>query len=194
MSPEDFVRKIRALYAAPRHLAGSEASEALQEYADALRPYSGPVLAAAYARLRDTRQYPTWPPVGDCVAAARECARTAGGETRGSAPREIPYAEWTAARMAEADALCRSPLGRQAAREGWLLSAHDYCRQHRRLPPEHVLPQLKAAAAFVTAYASGGADDDGPAAAALRRLAAAILQRREEVRARVTAKDAGACT
>lgn len=184
MTPKGFVDRLAVIWGEPQ---GAAAELVRAEYVDALSQFRGDILDAAYAHVRDTHRYRNWPSIGDCVAAARAASVSPRPRRQAQAENES-YAEWTPERVAEADALCRCDLGRQALAEGWLLSLHDYCRKHRCTPPPLAIEGLRASAEFVTAYAASP-PEGGALSGALRSLAQSLLRRREEVAARVFGKE-----
>ncbi len=60
-----------------------------------------------------------------------------------------------------ATVLCRSPMGRQAKKEGWHGMLWAYARQHRRLPPTEKIPHLQRDAKAVDRLGADVARDIG---------------------------------
>ena len=81
------------------------------------------------------------------------------------------------------------PLGRQAAKEGWIGALHSFARKNSRLPqPGKEIEGCKSAAkGFAEAYAAVVRGDGGHPllAAALERLGAEMLKREDELADRV---------
>jgi hypothetical protein len=77
-------------------------------------------------------------------------------------------------------------MGKRAARDGWVLSLHDFCRKHGRLPQHHEVDKLKAAAKFFDEqYAIAVRGAAGPNSKALARLGDKMLARRNSLIDRV---------
>ncbi len=106
--------------------------------------YSEPVLEhAANQIIREhvpTQRNP-WPTPG---VIARACAAAAG--TWGEVKTPEAPGEWSREAVAKAYDLIASPMGRQAADDGWVLSLWDHCRKHGRLPDRNEAAKLRDAA------------------------------------------------
>lgn len=76
----------------------------------------------------------------------REAVEKAFTEEAGEGARKVGGDPWSADRVAEADELIRSDIGRQAAHEGWIVALHDYCRENRELPGIDRAGRLRKAA------------------------------------------------
>jgi len=91
---------------------------------------------------------------------------------------------WSAAAFADADRLLKSDMGHRAAREGWALGLHDYCRKHRCLPTPAKIATIIGNARFVDRVASGEEPLVGPFEGALRKMARTFQDKRSEVAAK----------
>lgn len=126
----------------------------------------------------------TWPP----VALIRKHAERVGEECAAKAERQRPRTEhdpaWSAEAFAAADRLIRSPMGREAAREGWITQLHDWCRRARQLPDAGAVARLKREARlFEDAYGVTCRGEAGTLSGALRRLGDTFLARRDQLAA-----------
>ena len=110
---------------------------------------------------------------------------TACAETRAAKTERVPDSkldpQWLAPAFATADMLIKTPMGRVAAREGWILSLHDFIRKTGRLPEQSEVGRVKAwARGFDDAYAAVCRGEGGMCSAALRRLGDTFLAKRDK--------------
>lgn len=179
--------KLTLLYGQPSKDA-NEVALIIAEYARHMEGYSVSELSSAADFIARTRKFKSWPTIGDCIEALddrRQKIREDNAPERSTAE---PYPEWSKRRIAEADLMLASELGRQAAREGWVLSMHDFCRNNRRLPRAHEIGKLIAAARYVDRIAAGVGIEgiaDTPPGRALRRMASETIAKRERLAMRV---------
>lgn len=111
---------------------------------------------------------------------AGACADARAGSSRETVPAFKDH-NWTNERIALADKLIKSPMGREAADEGWILSLHDFIRENERLPEPREIGLIKAKArGFDEAYAAVCSGAGGVCSAALRRLGDTFLKKREK--------------
>lgn len=149
-----------------------------------LRGFGAAVLEKAATTMIRTRKDRRTPLVAECVQACVEARRWLDIEKGAS---ELPIdekqttGEWTADRFKLANDLIRTPLGREAAKGGWIGALHGFARRNARAP---VGPEIQAckqsAKEFDAAYklcVQGG----WPYAHMLERLGAAMLKRREKL-------------
>lgn len=102
-----------------------------KDYDDALAFYSDTVLDVTAKRIIASRDVRSFPLVAECLKACRETH----GELSKPEPRSAGHHdEWDQSRVKRADRLIQSDAGVQAAKEGWLLSLWDFCRQKERWP------------------------------------------------------------
>lgn len=160
------------------------AKEFIAEYARLLSQYSETELEAAADKIVRVRKFRTWPTIGDCIEVL-ENQRSDSHERNAPQSRTEPtYPEWTREARAVADKLVNCEMGRKAAREGWILSLHDYCRKNRKLPGPYETGALIESARFVDQCAAG-AIDMGLCHQALARYAQEFLAKRERLAVRV---------
>jgi hypothetical protein len=155
----------------------------------ALTGYSEPVLRAAANEMINTRTDRRFPlvseikKIADKHAAEEYRAAQAKPLTDRHQVSQSPYSDW---RRELADDLVMTGMGREAARGGWVLSLHDFCTQHGRLPSGHEIGTCRAGAEdFDAAYDACLRGDGGAIAAGLVKLGASMLDRRERLRQRV---------
>jgi hypothetical protein len=154
-----------------------------------LSGFSGEVRERAFRQIVATRKDHKTPLVSECITACLEAKRWIDAEkNKGQLPMgEKPASglDWTADRLKLATDLCMSPMGREAAKDGWVQQLHDFARKNSRLPQPGEIGALKREAkAFDEAYArcvKGG----WPQAEKLERLGAMMLKRREDLVDRV---------
>ncbi len=175
-----------------------ESEEAEDQWLDSmernLRVYTPSVLERACKRIVDTRKDRYFPLPAECRAACEEIVKIEKAEQApkfdDAAKAKSAYAshDW---KTRLADDLIMCPLGRRAAQEGWILSLHDYVREHEELPRAdfQIKRCIEAAKGFDAAYESLLRDKAQGKAGALNSnltaLGDTMLKRRNELRARV---------
>lgn len=131
------------------------------------------------------RSFPTPSEIAMACADAR-------GQERESVPQHKLNPAWTNARIAVADRLIRTPMGKVAASEGWNLSLHDFIRHNGRLPEPSEIGSIKAKArGFDDAYSAVCRGDGGMLSGPLRRLGDSFLGKRDKY-ARMADEQSGA--
>ena len=155
-----------------------------------LRGFGPEVLEKACESIIRNRKDRRFPVLAECRAAAAEAKRWLDieknkGDMLQSSQPAGSHLDWTSDRLKLATDLCMSPMGREAAKEGWVQQLHDFARKNSRLPQPGEIGALKREAkAFDEAYArcvKGG----WPQAEKLERLGAMMLKRREDLVDRV---------
>lgn len=71
-----------------------------------------------------------------CEEADRWIKQKQGKENLQIEQPFVPHGAWTGDRKQLADELIRTPLGKQAAKEGWIGVLWDFCRNQQRLPQQ----------------------------------------------------------
>jgi hypothetical protein len=95
------------------------------------------VLEKALDHIVGTRGNHKTPLIAELLDACHEARRLINHDTGKS---ELPIAEpqghgdWTADRLKLADSLVMTPLGREAAKDGWIGSLHAFCQRNMRAP------------------------------------------------------------
>ena len=151
----------------------------LAELAKMLVKYSPAELEAAgdlVLRTHRSRAYPT-PAV---VATACEEVRKEASPRAHAGPVDR-YPEWSPTAFRNADRLIRSAMGQVAARDGWILGLHDFCRHNGRLPDQSEIGAIKECSAFLTACRRCTPNELGFFGAALSRFCQTMLERRREL-------------
>lgn len=150
-----------------------------------LRIFDPAVLAKAIAHMKRTRKDRRTPTVAECISACAEALRWINIEKGKQAlpieEQKQTLSEYSQDRIKLANDLVMGSLGKQAAKEGWILSLHDFCRNKLRLPMSHEVDKCKKGAKeFDESYrlaVKGG----WPQAAALEQLGAKMLKKRQEL-------------
>lgn len=155
----------------------------LAEYARTLGRYALPELDAAVDRLLMQHRHRSFPTIAECVNAVHE-SRDVAASTRQRTIGSYEPAGWRSADSSIADGLCRSDIGRQAYRDGWLNGLHRFCAREHRLPNSHEQADIVSTGRFVDRCAAGLVDM-GAAHVALLKLAQFLVQRRETIAARL---------
>lgn len=168
------IDRFSALYGEPKT---DDVQKFVAEYVRALSPWSQAVLERAGDAVIEQQTHRFWPMPGTVVKACREAC-----EEVSTTQQPVRHPEWSSAAIAAADALVQSPLGRQAAEEGWITQLHDYCRRVRTLPTPDAIASLKREARlFEEAYhiVSSGGINIPPLAAQIKTLGDRMLVRRD---------------
>jgi hypothetical protein len=155
----------------------------LGEYARVLTRFKPAELEAGIDRLVTQHRIRSFPTIAECSNAIYEAAKSAAllapksrsdAEPKGWSPRDLQIA----------DVLCRSDMGRQALRDGWIGALHEFCARTERLPRSHEQSDLIAASSYLNRCASGQVDM-GASHAALLKLAGNMIERRNTIAERV---------
>lgn len=152
----------------------------LAEVAKMLVKYSTEQLEAAGDLILKTHRTRTYPTPAFIVTACEDAAYQQAPKLARAETFEERFPAWSDTAIAAADKLVHCAMGQVAARDGWVLGLHDFCRNNGRLPEHHELGALKADAAFVTRSANGQ-EDLGACGPALRRLAKSMVAKRGEI-------------
>ena len=157
------------------------------EYVTALDGFGAKELDAAASSIirnppKRMRKLGHWPSVEECVQAAAK-ARQASK----TVPKDNRHPEESREAYAYADAAIMSPLGRQAAAEGWVGALHDWLRRHRTTPgPHDVVRIMRDHAAFAAALRACEAGQGGSVGRPLLALGKAIQARHQRLADRAT--------
>lgn len=169
-------------------------TEWLRTFLRAMSNYSQAVIERSAQEIINTRTDRRFPLVSEvkkvCDKHASEEYRERNAKplTDTAKVSQSQFSDW---RVKLADDLIMCGLGKEAARDGWILSLHDFCRAQGRLPTGHEVGQCKAAAkGFDAAYEACLRGEGGVCNAALVKLGDSMLARREEYRARVLGREA----
>jgi hypothetical protein len=161
----------------------SEAAEEawLADYEDALKVFQPAILQEAAKRIMRRRNYTNFPMIAECVQACNEVIeeRSKSVPSRSYSPQ---YPDWSDQRVAEANRMLDSAVGRKAASEGWIIGLWDFCRQKGRPPQHHEVPKIIASSREAWA-AMKQIDQDNPMAPILNKTAAMLRDRRKDLTA-----------
>lgn len=137
--------------------------------------YTNAELENAGDRVIANHRGRSFPTPGEIISACAD-TRAAKSETVPETPVDP---QWSNASFAIADRLIKTPMGRVAATEGWILSLHDFIRREHRLPEPREIGPIKARArGFDDAYAEVCRGGGGVCSAALKRLGDTFLDKR----------------
>ena len=140
-----FVREV-AMHFPIKH--GSDEAERawLESHSKVLSRFSPEVLRQAADKIVETRKYKTFPLPADIIEACEIVEKRAAIKHRAmTLPTLAPPTtdEWSPERQRIAYSVCRTALGRQAAREGWVLRLWNFARVELRHPGEQEVERLK---------------------------------------------------
>lgn len=128
----DFLSKL-VIHFPVRFESEEREAEWLRSIVDTLGGYDADVLAKAAQRIIDTRTDRRFP----LPAMIREiCLEITEDARRSALPIDTPDAppRFASYRYKLADELLMTEMGRQAARDGWVLGLHHFVVEHGRLP------------------------------------------------------------
>lgn len=159
-----------------------------------LSGFSPDVVDRAADELIRTRKKPQTPIIAECIDACASAKRWVdANRDSGRLPIDggagpIGHLDWTAERLKLASELMATPLGKQAAKEGWVGALWSFARKHSRLPqPGAETNGCKdAAKGFDEAYAVCVRDaGSNPLMRKLEALGAEMLRRRHAIEQRI---------
>lgn len=150
-----------------------------------LKVYSPEALNKAGQIIVTTRKYRSFPLVAECLDACQEAEKWLRSQKpqlkfSGESRHRIP--EWSDERVRLADDLVMTETGRRAAREGWILALHDFCRREMRMPEGHEIKHcIDGAKGADAALAMAVRGECGAQSRAIVALGQSILERRERL-------------
>lgn len=153
----------------------------MTEVSRLIKDYKPSELDAAFDIICKSHRGRIYPSVSEIVTGCAD-ARGAAIPVRPPQTREDP--RWTPEAFAMADRIIDCDMGRQAARDGWVLGLHEFIRTNRRLPHQYEIHDIIDTSAYVDRCASGHVDM-GACHGPLKKLANNILNRREKLAQRV---------
>lgn len=155
----------------------TDADKYLAQVAKAVEGYSDEIQRKAAEHLSQNYRSSRYPLPADCRKA---CMTIAEEMSDGSKRVAInPYPEWSRKRIASADAMMRSELGKRAADEGWALGLHDFLRNNQRHPTEYEAANIiRASRLFDEAY-EAASNNNTPLGRMLKQLGDEMLRKRE---------------
>lgn len=159
----------------------TEQIEWFQMWKQALERFDPWVVEAATVRIRESRTERSFP----LIAEVRKVCADVLNDDRRSKPT-LPTEPEKREPYALADSLVNSEIGRQAAREGWILSLHDFCRTNYRLPSGIEIDRCRRSAQDMDrAYVEAETGRAGELSRSLAGLGRTMLARRDALAARV---------
>lgn len=171
------IQRLAIVFGAPTH--SEDPAAYIQELTKLLKAYTHPELDKAADMLirefRPTTKKP-WPtPSQICVAAAD--AR----DLLYPAPKaEKAHPAWQPKAVEKADKLIQGQMGQEAGDNGWVLSLHDFCRNHGRLPNEADAYRCRVdAQEFNEAYGKASRSDLPTVRALATGIGDAMLRKRD---------------
>lgn len=181
----DFIQELVLHFGEPKFDVGEDDrpkahAEWLRSMARGLSSFDADVLKAASYEIISTRKYRSFPLLSECLEASYAAKKRQDAEK----PR-LPIK--TDVGISESEALAsdlvNGPLGRQAAREGWIGALFDWIRRERRLPSESWgIREIQGdARSFDAAYEACVRGEAGPLSVSLEKLGASMLKRREQL-------------
>lgn len=164
--PPDFSGDAKAFIAELSRLTQKYGEDVLNKAADLL-----------IREHRPTQRKP-WPVPNEICMACADAAEM----VLPSRKDEVAHKDWTPQAIAKAYDLIRSPMGRTAGDEGWVLALWNFCRRKGRLPNASEAHDCKQEArGFNDAYAMCKRGEAGACGAALINLAETMLHRRDQL-------------
>lgn len=184
-----FIGMVEKFFPAPK-FNGDENEEALwlKMMQEMLGGYDEMTLVQAaqtIVRHRDPKKDGTFfPKPSECIAACEAVIKLQRGAML---QIEAPKAdEWSDDRITLAFDLANGPLGRRAAREGWVNALLRFCRKNMRLPKDgEISACISENAEFQEALRRCREGECGPLSASLAVLGESIAARSEENAKRV---------
>lgn len=137
----------------PRHESEIAEREWSAGVASALAYYDSDLLPKIAQEILNTRTDRRFPLPAEIRKVSLDVSDRMRGRELVPEPPKGRDAEWTAERLALADSLCQTELGRRAAREDWILALWDFCRKNSRMPNDfevkHVIASSRETDDFI---------------------------------------------
>lgn len=154
-------------------------------------PYSPEVRAEAFKTITEVKHKDKPPQPATILEHLREADRKRIQEERkdrlqvGAAPDPDAGLFWSADRLKWADEVLGSPIGKKAAKEGWVVSLRSFLRDNGRAPNDGEIAILKRNVRdFHAVRERCHAGTAGPFSAALAKWADDIVARQKKLEAR----------
>jgi len=187
-----FIAKLSAHFS-KRHASEADERNWLEAMFRQFRNTDYAVLERAAEILIMSHKEVRFPLASECHEAVNKAARELNSQQSrmkmGKSHDELSLlGDWT---IKLADDLIQCGLGKLAAREYWILSLHDFAREHRRLPVGPEIERCRSdAAGFDRAYEDCLRGNGGALGAALIGLGESMLARRQQLRERLLGSEA----
>lgn len=141
-----FLTTLQTQFRVKRHESDEHEAKWVEMMVAELKGYSAEVLEQAAKNMIRKRRNEFFPVLSECLAAcddAKHWIDQANPRFKLQAAKASPG---TNERRRLADELIMGEMGRQAAREGWIVGLHDFIRDNQRLPDAGQVRKLKSAA------------------------------------------------
>lgn len=138
-----FLNKARAHFGDPKLSEGVNEADFYADFYRELGYYSDRCLDLAWQQLVSSKNKRVFPLVAECREACRAASRTLSAE---EPPKLVKRDDGKCAHEDAGRLIC-SPMGRQAAEDGWVVGMYDFCLEHRRYPNLQEAQRLKAKSA-----------------------------------------------
>jgi hypothetical protein len=146
-----------------------------------MRGYNTDTLKRAAQRIINQRTERSFPLPAECKKVCDDIASQEATEKGMRLPVDKAPPPFSDARVRLADDLVMTAMGKEAARDGWILALHDFARDNARLPSAGEVTAIKAVPkGFDVAYADNLRRHD-PMAKALKVLGDKMIARRKEL-------------
>ena len=151
--------------------------------------YDADVLEKAAADILANRTDRRFPLPAECKKACDEVLKWKQLASPKLQDQAVPNDKYEWAYKLADDLIC-GPLGREAARDGWILSLHDFIRNNQRLPVEHweITKCKTSARGFDEAYDAVLRGEGGEVSKMLEKLGDSMMAKRERYREKVLGK------
>lgn len=144
------------------------------------------VLMRAADEIVRTRKAVRTPVVAELVEACKEAKYWVERESsKDGLPLDKDdvrkFALWSDERLRLANDLVMTPVGKAAAKEGWIRGLHDFIREHARMPAENEIVRLRIAARDFNEEYEKCLRGTGPLMKSLAELGGKMVKRGEEL-------------
>lgn len=186
-----FIEPLKKVFPLPKSSEGHE-DQFFEAYFQVLKSFDDITLGDAAAHIIATRTQRSFPLPAECNLACAEAiageAVRARQESRSGNRHEQRdfgdrYPEWSERRCRLADGLIQCEMGRQAAREDWIWTLWEFCRENERLPDPHEASRVRARGMARSAEIKGDVDKveyDGDVAG-LKKMREQIVGRLRQI-------------
>lgn len=147
-----------------------------------LSGFNPAVLERGFQEMVRRRKETRTPTPAECIAVCVEARKWLELEASTEQLPELRQSsdEWSRERRKLAHDLKRSDLGRQAAREGWIVALWNFCRRNQRLPSGREIDQCKRDSEGIEEiYSRASRGGCGPLSAKIAKFAEGLLEQRK---------------
>lgn len=147
MKADEFASNIFALFPPYRDWDDARLQIWTEGVTSECEGFSDAVRAEAFKSLRRTKHEHKPPQIALILEHCREAKRSVDAERRSRELATISEPEaaeiWSIDRIKWADVILDSPIGKKAAKEGWVLALRSFLRDHGRAPNDAETAALK---------------------------------------------------